>query len=196
MTKHVVRAIVLVVCAIGFARAGRAQDAQPAASGKGIIPVKVQVVVSRYQGDKKISSLPYTISVNANDRIGSTPFGASTLRMGAQVPIVSYRPPPADSKDAPPPTIQYRDVGTNIDCVVSTQEDGRFRVTITLDDSSVLADEPVAQQGLANGRPSFRSFRINEAMLLRDGQSTQLISAADKLNGEVVKVDVTLTVLK
>jgi hypothetical protein len=193
VTKHVVRAIVLVACTIGFARVGLAQDTQPAASGKGIIPVRVQIVISRYEGDKKISSLPYTISVNANDRV---PASVSTLRMGRQVPIVSYRTPPADSKDAPLPTIQYRDVGTNIDCAASTQDDGRFRVTITLDDSSVLADEPVAQQGLANGRPSFRSFRISEALLLKDGQSTQLTTATDKLNGEVVKVDVTLTVVK
>ena len=168
----------------------QAQDAQPAGSPKTIVPVRVQVVISRYQGDKKVSSLPYTISVNANDR------GASTLRMGAQVPIVSYRTPPADSKDAPLPTIQYRDVGTNIDCSASTLDDGRFRVAITLDDSSVLADEPAAQQGLANGRPSFRSFRISETMLLKDGQATQFTTATDKLNGEVVKVDVTLTVVK
>jgi hypothetical protein len=191
VTKHAVRAIVLVVFTIGFARVGWTQDTQPAAAAKTIIPLRLQVVVSRYDGDKKISSLPYTISVNANERPG-----ISTLRMGAQVPIESYRTPPADSKDAPVPTIQYRDVGTNIDCAASTLDDGRFRVSITLDDSSVLTDTPGAQQGLSHGRPSFRSFRISEAMLLKDGQSTQFTTATDKLNGEVVKVDVTLTVLK
>jgi hypothetical protein len=190
VTKHVVGAIVLVACAIGSTRVGWAQDAQAVASGKGIIPVRVQVVISRYQGDKKISSLPYTISVNANDR------GASTLRMGAQVPVVSFRMPTADSKEPPLSSIQYRDVGTNIDCAASAVDDGRFRVTLTLEDVSVLADDPVAQQGLAKGQPSFRSFRISEAMVLKDGQSMQFTSATDKLNGEVVKVDVTLTVLK
>ena len=154
-------------------------------------PLKVQVVITRLQGDKKIASLPYTLSVIANDPRG----GGSSIRMGAQVPIVS-RPVQPDNKDAAaPPTVQYRDVGTSIDCNAISL-DGRFRLGITIDDSSVLADEPSAQQGLASGRPSFRSFRSSQTLLLKDGQSAQYTMATDKLNGEVVKVDVTLTVLK
>jgi len=37
---------------------------------------------------------------------------------------------------------------------------------------------------------------LSNTLLLRDGQSSQLTSAADKVTGEILKVDVTLTVVK
>jgi hypothetical protein len=40
----------------------------------------VQIVISRFQGERKISSLPYTLSVNANAGTNR-----ASLRMGAQV---------------------------------------------------------------------------------------------------------------
>ena len=42
----------------------------------------------------------------------------------------------------------------------------------------------------------FRSFKLSNTLLLKDGQSTQLTSASDKVSGEVLRVDVTLTVVK
>jgi hypothetical protein len=150
----------------------------------------VQIVITRFQGDKKVSSLPYTLSVVANDPRGT----GSSLRMGAQVPIAPRTGP--DSKDVPNNQLQYRDIGTNIDCSATSLDEARFRVGITIDDSSVIGDEPAAQQGLASGRPWFRSFRSTEVLLLKDGQSAQYTTVTDKVNGEVVKVDVTLTVLK
>jgi len=53
-----------------------------------------------------------------------------------------------------------------------------------------------AQPGLAKGNPSIQSFRANESLLLRDGQSLQFTTATDKVTGDVMKVDVTLTVVK
>ena len=196
MTKTRLSIVAVVVFALGVNLRG--QDAPQSAAPKSAappvaVPLKLQVVISRYQGDKRISSLPYTLSVTANDPRAQ----GSSLRMGAQVPILS-RSPQADNKDkdATVATVQYRDVGTNIDCNAMSMAEGRFRVSITIDDSSVLGDEPSAQQGLASGRPSFRSFRSSETLLLKDGQTTQFTTATDKLNGEVVKVDGTLTVVK
>lgn len=195
MTRSSLSIIAGLVLAVAAGASLHAQDAPAPAAQRNpqptiSEPLKVQVVITRFQGDKKVASLPYTLSVIANDPRQQ----GSSIRMGAQVPIVS-RPAPADNKDAAPPTVQYRDVGTSIDCY-ATSLDGRFRLNITIDDSSVLGDEPSAQQGLASGRPSFRSFRSSETLLLKDGQSAQYTTATDKVNGEVVKVDVTLTVLK
>jgi len=97
------------------------------------------------------------LSVNANELPGAS------LRMGAQVPIATMTPQ----------SFQYKDVGTSIDCHASSTADGRFRVGITIDDTSVIGDEANAQQGLAKGNPSFRSFRTSESLLLKDGQSQQ-----------------------
>ena len=44
--------------------------------------------------------------------------------------------------------------------------------------------------------PVFRSFRSSFAMVLRDGQSMQYASATDPISGEVMRIDVTLSLAK
>jgi hypothetical protein len=91
--------------------------------------------------------------------------------------------------------VNYRNVGTNIDCTARSVDDGRFRLELTVDDSSLAADE--TNPPFAKGIPQFRSFLISgETAVLRDGQTSQLTSATEKVTGEVAKVDVTLNVVK
>ena len=68
--------------------------------------------------------------------------------------------------------------------------ESRSRSTTT----SVYPDEKAANG--SPGNPSFRSFRANDSMMLKDGQTAQFTAATDKVSGETVKVDVTLTVVK
>jgi Bacterial type II and III secretion system protein len=155
-----------------------------------IIPLKVQVVIGRYQGDKKISSMPYAMTMNAWER--------ATLRMGVKIPVMMISgAPEAKTPDGKPiPTvgpIQYQDVGTNIDCLAKMLEDGRVALAISVDDTSVYFDE---QSGSSKNNPSFRSFRATNSMVLKDGETGQFTAATDKVTGETVKVDVTLTVVK
>ena len=165
--------------------------------------LKVQVVISRYQGDKKISSLPYSLSVTGgagrlDPTAGASFIGRANLRMGAKVPIAatSYTPIAAGGAGVNPlVSYQYQDVGTNIDCSVWSMDDGRFRVEVTIEDSSVYPDEKDIP-GTVKGNPSLRSFRASDSMLLKDGATTQFTTATDKVSGETVRVDVTLTVVK
>jgi hypothetical protein len=162
-----------------------------AADEKPITPVKLQIVLSRYQGEKKVSSLPYTLVINANGPKAS-------LRMGSSVPIPSTAFGPRDPGGAgavPMVSYQYRDVGISIDCTAASMDDGRFRFELSIDDSSVYGDDSPATK-LVQGAPSFRSFRVNEQVVLKDGQSREFVAATDKVNGEVTKVEVTLTVVK
>jgi len=155
-------------------------------------PLKVQVVIARYQGDKKISSMPYTLTMNAGNR--------ANLRMGTQVPIVMLSTGPAQVVDGKaiqqvgPMPIQYKDVGTNLDCSSTALDDGRFLLSITVEDSSVFPDEQ--SSGGSKGNPSFRSFRASNSMVLKNSETGQFTVATDKVSGETVKVDVTLTVMK
>ena len=68
-------------------------------------------------------------------------------------------------------------------------------VGLSIDDSSVYGDESPATK-MVQGAPSFRNFKITEQVTLKDGQSREFIAATDKVNGEVTKVEVTLTVVK
>ena len=147
--------------------------AQAPASGKPSIPLKVQVVISRYEADKKVSSLPYTLAVTANERPGGS------IRMGSMIPVPNG-----------PGSYSLQNVGTNIDCSVTSLEDSRFKVEVSISDSSVM------ERRTADAVPTLRSFVTNNSVVLKDGQSAQFTAAADKNTGEIVKVDVTLTVDK
>ena len=70
----------------------------------------------------------------------------------------------------------------------------RYLLSMTVDDSSVYPDEPPASAP-KNG-PSFRQFRATNTMILKNGETGQFTTATDKVTGETVKIDVTLTVMK
>jgi hypothetical protein len=140
---------------------------------KPLTPLKVQVVIARYEGDKKVSSFPYMLAVTANH-----PQPVS-LRMGAQVPI------PVGQGG-----IDYKNVGTNIDCSANSTEDGRFQVQLRIEDSSIM------ERRGGDIPPTLRTFSSSNTVVLKDGQTVQFTAAADKVTGEVVRVDVTMNVEK
>lgn len=186
---------IFALCALAGSRATvQALQASPAggtasqqSSGpilKEDVPLKVDVVISRFEGDKKTSSLPFSLWVSTGN--------STSIRMGSEVPI----PVTTDGK----PGVQYRSVGTSIDTRVSKDvSGGTFRLSVTVQDSSVYAQEKTAQSGatgMVNGYPVIRSFQSNNSLTLRDGQSAEYVMATDKVSGEVLKVNVTLTAVK
>jgi hypothetical protein len=178
------------LAAIALASPLSAQDQTGAAPKPTVTPLKVTVTISRYQGDKKISSLPYTLSVNI---VPGQQNNIANLRIGTKVPITSST---RNERGDTQPSITYQDVGTSIDCFVSgPDETGRYRLSITIDESSVY-DSPAAR-GLAQpGRPTLRSFRRTDSLMLKDGQSAELSNTPDKLTGETVRVEVAVAVVK
>ena len=154
-------------------------------SAKSAAPVQVQLVLSRYRGDKKISSVPYSLSVKP-----LSPRGAN-LRLQTQVPISSG----VDEKSGNS-IFTYRDIGISIDANATPLDDGRYEVSVTISESSLYGD---AQPPLAlpRGVPTLvRTYASQNSLVLRDGQTSQYTAATDPVTGEVVRADVTLTVPK
>lgn len=152
-----------------------------------LVPLRLQLVISRQLGEKKISSMPYTLWVTANED------APTRLRMGVDVPV----PTTVTSKETPVSSYQYRPVGTNIDCSARSAGGGRYKVNITLSDTSIHFDpKDSAQPGGMPGVAAFRNFTSNFNILLRDGQTAQYTSAIDPVTGETLRVDATLEVLK
>ena len=165
------------------------QPTSAASPARPQVGLRVQIVLARYQGEKKISSLPYVLGVVSN--------GAKTsLRVGTQLPIASS----VFGAGAQPSTsYSYRDLGTNIDCQAQDSAGGTYNLAITISDSSVQlesAEGSATKKATVPDVPAFRAFNASFSMLLRDGQTTQYASATDSVSGEVVKIDVTLNVLK
>jgi hypothetical protein len=188
MITHVQRFVFALAFAAASVGIASAQDKVADSTAKTVtVPLKIQVVISRYDGDKKISSLPYLLSVNAGRN--------ASLRMGTRVPVesTSYTPIATGGAGVNPLTsYQYQDVGTSIDCSTAALDDGRFRLELTVEDSS-----PEEQPRVGGGdRPSLRSFRATNSLVLKDGQTAQFTTAVDKVTAVVTKVDVLLTVVK
>ena len=192
------RAILTALLTLAIGVAGQAQEQSTAASqparaqSENLVGVKVQVVLSRYQGDKKISSLPYTLGVVVNN-------SKTSLRMGVDVPVLQtvFASPAKDAPATQPiSSYNYRSVGTNIDCQAETAPGGYYKLMMTVTDSSLQLENADRTKGVAPNIPMFRSFNSSFQLLLRDGQTTQYTSATDPVTGEVTKIDVTLNVLK
>jgi hypothetical protein len=177
--------------------------AQPAPNPpKPGIPVKVDVVLSRYLGEKKTSSLPFTIWVNVGDRGG----GSGSVRMGVDVPVGSKTTtnsvpnPVVDPKATTASTtsaMEYRNVGTSVDANMQLAAEGKFSVNVRVQDSSIYTS-PSSGRGVPRlvDPLAFRTFSMDNRMEMRDGQTLEFAVATDKVSGETVKVDVTLNVVK
>lgn len=182
---------VLVSLALLLAFAGRAV-AQEKPKVSLDVPLKILVVFSEYDGEKKISSMPYTLSVLSSEDRDQT---FANLRMGIKVPILTQ------AKDSP--QVQYQDVGIAIDCQVKLLEEGRFRLNLSFRRSSVYVPEGIISSkeafmsaGEMSGRPVIRDLSGRFITILRDTETKQSSVATDPLTGHVVKVDVTLNVVK
>jgi hypothetical protein len=154
--------------------------------------LRVQLLITRLQGEKKLASLPYTFVVSA--RPSSTcPMTRVRMRMGVDTPV------PTSGPDEPgKPTrrsVQYQTVGTNVDCSADDLGDGRYKLSLTVENSSALPGDKTPGIDMS-GYPLFRKFEISVEPILRDGQKAETVSATDPVTGEVVKIDASLNVVK
>ena len=191
MTRLRVVAVLLsaILIATGVAPI-QARNERPAASvdqaGAAGTTLKVTVVLSRFAGEKKTLSLPFVLMVVAGDE------RPTTVQMSSEVPVPSTSI--ADGKSVV--SYQYRPLGTNIQMFAKALDGGVFNVSMNLSDSQVLLAEAGAVSDSLKGLPRFQSFSSSPRLLLRDGQTIQYAAATDKVSGDVVKVDVTLNVVK
>jgi hypothetical protein len=152
------------------------------------VPVKVQVVFTEYDGEKKVSSMPYTFMVIADEKMGG--YYSTSLRTGIRVPIE------IDGKDQ---KTTYMDLGSNIDCGVRSEDDGRYRVYLSFERSSLYPNKSAEGERLVsepNGLPLLRQFRSSENFILKDGQTIENLSSTDPLNGHSLRVSVTINAQK
>ncbi len=152
------------------------------------VPIKVQLIFTEYDGEKKISSLPYSFMAIADEKVGG--FYSTSLRTGVRIPIE------VDGKDQ---KTTYLDMGSNIDCGIRSEEDGRFRVYMIFERSALYPNKSAEGERLVanpGGQPLVRSFRTSENLILKDGQTSESIFSTDPLTGHTLRVSVTINVLK
>jgi len=185
-----------VVLVAAMARPAIGQQNPPSVSPD-TVAYRVQVVLSEYDGATKISSLPYTIPVV---QMAGEARSQASMRVGVRVPVNTSGKNGENS-------IQYSDVGTNVDVRIRRADADRYEVEVTLD-RSWLYIRGEAKDGKVEGRawapgdpapslvPLTHQFRTNVEFLLRDGKPSETVTATDPVTGHSLKMDVVLTVAK
>jgi hypothetical protein len=151
--------------------------------------LKLTVVISRFNGDKKVGNLPFTLMVIPNG-------DSTSLQMSGSV--ATHMSTTVDKDQKSVTSWVYQSVGTRISAQAGrgANDAGQFSVNLTVDDNQ-LANDPSDAGNNSSGRPArMQSFTSSSRLLLRDGQTTQFVAATDKTTGEVAKVDVTMNVIK
>jgi hypothetical protein len=196
----ITRMAVLVLFALLSLPCAYAQDKRPteASSAEAAaiqIPLKVQMVLTEYDGAKKISSMPYTISLTVSHTGRRDSLGQ--LRAGIRLPVITGK------SDGSGLQYTYLDIGTNIDCWVEKWNDDRYLLSGTVVRSSVYtmnsANQPkewAPGDPVSSSDPIIRNTNGSFSVPLRDGQTGEATVATDPITGHVFKAEVTLTVVK
>jgi hypothetical protein len=196
---RVVRATALLTFLL--AGVGSAQQPVPNSPPKPSVQAKIDVVLSRFLGEKKISSLPFTLLVEVPP---DGHRGQGSIRMGIDVPIGAKTTTTTASNpsrnetvtNVPKTTTEYKNIGTWIDCGIQHMQDW-FEVNVGVQDSSIYTPDSSGRGTPRITDPlAFRSMSFNNQLPMRDGQTLQFAMATDKISGETVKVDVTLSIVK
>ncbi len=191
--KSLKTAVLFLAAASFLLQPLQAQD-KPKAEEKAVHPaqLKVQIVFTEFEGEKKVKSIPYT-SVFATT---GQPTDTMRLRIGSRVPLFT-------GKDG---GVQYIDVGTNLDCTADRLDEGKFGLRIALERSWIQGDVPIpidtATQFEAGTKdnhfkePIIGQYKTTEYLVARDGQTVETTVATDPLNGRQLRIELTLNVLK
>jgi hypothetical protein len=151
-------------------------------------PIKVQIVFTELDGDKRVSSMPYSFTVVSDERMGGK--YSTSIRTGIRVPIET------DGKEQ---KTTYLDIGSNIDCGIETENDSRFHVYLTFERSALYPNKSGEGEKLVTnpgGNPLVRTFRGSENLILKDGQTSENLMSTDPLNGHTFRVSVKINVQK
>jgi len=191
--KKTVLAVLLAILAFGVVGIHAQDKAKSEGAAAQVMPLRIQVVFAEYDGEKKVSSLPYTVLVNANDKGPQ-----AAVRMGLRVPVEI-----GVGTDGANKQYQYQDIGTNLDGRADSTEDGRFNLRLNVEKSSLYTPVAGDKPGTVAGNPMIipghfiiQSFRSQVNLLLRDGQTMQATVASDPVTGHVLKLEVTLNMVK
>lgn len=165
------------------------------------VPLRIQVVISEFDGSKKISSLPYALYTVTAGPGGPGRGTRESMRYGVRVPISTGSFQAGVGTKGTPlvnTQFQYQQVGTNIDYGAYAGDGGNYQLVFMIDRSWLGTENEAAVKsgGLAPGQPILPTFRDQFTVMMRNGETKEGASAVDPITGHVLKVDVTLTVLK
>ena len=186
--------VMLSAVSVAAKQAGGGPPQPPAQAGVGqtsAVTLKVTVTISRWDAEKKISNSPYVLMVvpsyGKHAEVGQDG-DHTTVQMGSETPVPATTL--TDGKTVP--SYQYKNLGTNINVAARPVDDGKYNILVSVQDSQLGAPQTIAGGTAAR----YLTFRSSNRLTMRDGQTTQYAVATDTITGHVVKLDVTMNVVK
>jgi hypothetical protein len=160
-------------------------------TGPGSPTFKVDVVFSRFQGTKRISTMPYALVV------ASSPARAQSTNLRVGVDAPTGRTESTTQNGVTTTSPEYRYVGTNIDCWIVDRTAPTYEVHLNLQDYS-LASQANADTSTSSARfdLAIRNFSVSNTLGMRDGQTVEFSVGTDPVTGETIRASVTITALK
>ena len=192
--KRLTVIIALLICVIiaGPATPVSAQTPTPTNANQGpqaqggIPMLKITVVISRFSGEKKIGSLPFVLLLMPTE-------DSTNVQMSSNVPV-----PQGPDKDGNQ-TFSYQSVGTSLSASTPKENPqnapGQHLISLRITDSQMLSDMAGATAAM-KGLMRTQQFSSTVRLPLRDAQTISYNAATDKITGDLVRVEVTLNVLK
>jgi|SRR5688572_12568795 len=151
-------------------------------SNPSAVPLTIQVVLTKGEGDKKVTS-PYSLPSSSG--------GVTSLRIGAEVAV-----PTTGTGGQTPFTFQQ--IGTQLDFRITPVEsgassavEGRYKVQITITKREIYDSVPPIPQ-IDPSRPIFYNFIFAGTLILGNGETAQ-IAGTDMVSDETWRADVTLS---
>jgi hypothetical protein len=182
----VLASALFILLAAGGSLSGVAAQQAPAKTEAPVL--KVDVLLTRQLGNKKISSIPHSLLLTPGT-------GAARLRTGVELP---GEPLTTTSKEGVTTTRRdSRFVGTSIDCSFLGSPSGvepgqRYRLLLSVADSGFLPEA----QSKTMGAMGLRTFSSSTPLAIRDGQTLVFTVGTDPITGETLRAEVTISVVK
>jgi hypothetical protein len=174
---------------LSFGQAPVPGPGQPGTQGSAApaVTIRLVVVLSKYEGDKKISSVPYTLSL--------VPGKPGSIRAGSEIPVpTSSMITTPTVGDKPVTSYTLQQVGSQIDATVNPTPDGKYNLTLSVTDRDRTAPSSAQAAGTVPNVPTFKNMVSSSSAILGNGESIQFTSSTERASNESLKIDVTLTV--
>jgi len=173
----------VLMCLLTIPAYAQAQQQRKNSDQETLRHLKLDFLLTEYDGQQKVGSMSYTMYVEAEPH----PSRPGHLRMGVRVPVGTAG------------SFTYTDVGTNVDCAATISGDNSYNLDSTVSRSSVYsADEQGTEtpHDAVIGRSVIRTFSTDFSIEMHDGQTAEGPAATDPFNGHILKISVTLHVIK
>ena len=141
--------------------------------------LRVRFLETRQKSGKTTTGKPSVLLLNTGEE-------AARVFVGTQVAL--------RTSDKGAPTVIFKNAGVSAEVRAQAQSDGRYRLDVSFEESSMLAQGSGETPSSNQGNPILQVVKGRSVVVLRAGETAPFASAVDPVTGEVVRVDIAIDV--